>query len=443
MSNTWCSLGLHKWIEDQLIEMKIDIPTDIQKQCIPEILLGRDCIGCAKTGSGKTAVFALPVLQKLSEDPYGVFALVLTPTRELATQIFDQFCAFGKSIRVKSTLIVGGESCTLQSIKLSQKPHIVVATPGRLANILRENPEYFHFKKLQFLILDEVDALLDSNDMQQDIESILNILPPPSNRQTLAFSATSEGIIDTLRNSLKSTAFCYVSESKTATVDELNEFYLLAPMIAKDAYLVHLLRTKLGLIIESHSKLCFVTTKNLNVACADRQSIVFTASCWQCHLIAKILIKLGFKCSVLHSALTQSLRNQSLSKFRSRQTRILVATSLAGRGLDIPCVDLVINFSLPYSTDEYIHHVGRTARAGRSGTSISFVAPYELDRLIAIENTIGKKLKEFIFEDEKEAEKLVKSCALLRREITTELYHNEDSKLNRKIERKKKSKLPS
>ncbi|KAF1742508.1 hypothetical protein MXB_3375 [Myxobolus squamalis] len=401
MATTWTSLGLHKWIEDQLIGMNIKEPTSIQSHCIPEILNGKDCVGCAKTGSGKTAVFALPILQKLSEDPFGIFALVLTPTRELATQIADQFEAFGKSIRVKVNLIVGGESSTLQSIKLSHKPHIVVATPGRLASLLRENSEYFHFKNLKFLILDEVDALLVPGDLERDLDTILGVLPLPASRQTLAFSATSEGVVDLLKQSLKSDTYIYISQSETATVEELNQFYLLAPFITKDAHLVHLLRTKLALIIENDDKGGFVTSKNLSVPKSDRQAIVFTSSCWQCHIVARLLSRLGFKCSVLHSALTQLLRNQSLSKFRSRHTRVLVATSLAGRGLDIPCVDLVVNFSLPYSLDEYIHHVGRTARAGRSGTAISFVAPFELDRLIQIEDHIGKKLNEFLFDDEK------------------------------------------
>ncbi|KII71484.1 putative ATP-dependent RNA helicase DDX49 [Thelohanellus kitauei] len=436
----WVELGLHNWIQNQLIDLKITAPNEIQRMCIPEILAGKDCIGCAKTGSGKTAVFAIPVLQKLSEDPYGVIALVLTPTRELASQIADQFKAFGQSIRVKVDLVVGGESSTIQSIKLSKKPHVVVATPGRLASILRENSEYFHFQRLKFLILDEVDALLSPGDFESDLSTILSVLPPAERRQTLAFSATSEGVVETLRSQLKPTLFIYVSPDKISTNTTLNEFYLLTPMIAKDAHLVYLLKQKLGIVITQDDRGAYITEKDDSVKRADRQAIVFTGSCWQCHLVGRILLKLGFKCSILHSALTQALRIKNLSNFRSRHTRILVSTSLAGRGLDIPCVDLVINLCLPFSPDEYIHHVGRTARAGRQGTAITFIAPFELDRLLDIEQAIGKRLDEYVIENEMDVDRLVKCCALLRKEISTNMFHNEDSKLNRSIERKKRDK---
>lgn len=342
---SWTSLGLHNWIEDQLTELKISEPNEIQKSCIPQILNGQDCIGCAKTGSGKTAVFALPILQKLSEDPFGVCALVITPTRELASQISDQFEAFGKSIRVKVSLVVGGESSTLQSISLSRKPHIVVATPGRLASLLRENSDIFHLKKLKFLVLDEVDALLVPGDVENDISEIIRHLPAASSRQTLAFSATSSGIIEILKKSLKPTLHVYISDSLTLTVDKLNEFYLKVSPIAKDAFLIYILQKKLNLIIEQDDKGKYITKKGetIDKNTETRQAIVFCPSVWQCHVLGRILLKLGFQCSILHSALSQGLRTQNLSKFRSKHTRILISTSLAGRGLDIPCVDLVIN----------------------------------------------------------------------------------------------------
>eukprot|EP00112_Aurelia_sp_Birch-Aquarium-sp1_P019939 Seg503.17 transcript_id=Seg503.17/GoldUCD/mRNA.D3Y31 product="putative ATP-dependent RNA helicase DDX49" protein_id=Seg503.17/GoldUCD/D3Y31 len=156
------SLGLHQWLIRQCKEMGIDKPTDIQMNTIPAILKGEDCIGRAKTGSGKTAAFALPILQRLSEDPYGIFALVLTPTRELAYQISEQFEALGRSIGLKSVVVVGGMDTMKQSLSLSKKPHVVIATPGRLADLLRSS-DTFSLDKIKFLVLDEADRLFEDS----------------------------------------------------------------------------------------------------------------------------------------------------------------------------------------------------------------------------------------------------------------------------------------
>lgn len=179
-------LHLNKWIIDQCKQIGYKTPTPIQYECIPRILKGEDIIGCAKTGSGKTAAFALPIVQKLSEDPYGVFALVLTPTRELAYQIADQFRIIGKPINLIDCVITGGIEMTEQATQLSQKPHVVIATPGRLADHI-ESGTNFNLNKIQMLILDEADRLLEDNFGDQ-LQTIFNILP--KKRQTLLFSAT-------------------------------------------------------------------------------------------------------------------------------------------------------------------------------------------------------------------------------------------------------------
>ncbi|NWH69194.1 DDX49 helicase, partial [Geococcyx californianus] len=195
------ALGLASWLAEQARQVGLSRPTPVQAACIPAVLQGRDCLGCAKTGSGKTAAFVLPVLQVLSEDPYGIFCLVLTPTRELAYQIAEQFRVLGKPLGLKDCVVVGGLDMVAQALELSRKPHVVIATPGRLADHLRSS-NTFSLKKIKFLVLDEADRLLEQGcaDFTADLEVILEAVP--AHRQTLLFSAT---LTDTLKE-LKSLA---------------------------------------------------------------------------------------------------------------------------------------------------------------------------------------------------------------------------------------------
>jgi ATP-dependent RNA helicase DDX49/DBP8 len=180
-------LGLGKWISKTLLNLGMNEPTEIQNICIPEILSGKNVIGCSKTGSGKTAAFALPILQQLSVDPFGIYALVLAPTRELAFQIAEQFRIMGHPIGLKQSIIVGGMDMMTQSIELDKKPHLIIATPGRLADHLRNTANHGHFKRIKFLVLDEADYLLNDT-LTEDLHTILDQMP--KKRQTLLFSAT-------------------------------------------------------------------------------------------------------------------------------------------------------------------------------------------------------------------------------------------------------------
>ncbi|KAJ5625891.1 ribosomal RNA processing protein [Penicillium lagena] len=344
-------------------------PTPIQSESIPLALQGRDLIGLAETGSGKTAAFALPILQALMDKPQPFFGLILAPTRELAVQISQSFEALGSTIAVRTAVIVGGMDMVSQSIALGKKPHIVVATPGRLMDHL-ENTRGFSLRSLKYLVMDEADRLLDL-DFGPLLDKILRVLP--KERRTFLFSATLSSKVESLqRASLSNPLRVSVSSSKYQTVSTLKQAFLLRPHKHKDIYLVYLLNEFAG-----------------------QSAIVFTRTVHETQRLAFLLRTLGFGAIPLHGQLSQSARLGALGKFRSRSRDILVATDVAARGLDIPSVDVVLNFDLPTDSKTYIHRVGRTARAGKSGVAISFVTQYDVEIWQRIEGALGKKLDEY------------------------------------------------
>ncbi|KAK4048920.1 ribosomal RNA processing protein [Microbotryomycetes sp. JL201] len=366
---TFESLGIIEPLCEACKQLNFKAPTGIQRECIPYALQGRDIIGLAQTGSGKTAAFALPILQALWDEPQGLFACVLAPTRELAYQIADQFSALGSGIGVRVATIVGGMDTMSQQLALAKKPHVVVATPGRLQDHL-ENTKGFSLRTLKYLVMDEADRLLDL-DFGPVIDKILKVIPREQ-RHTYLFSATMTTKVAKLqRASLRDPVKLEVS-TKYQTVSTLLQYYLLVPMKHKDLHLVHLAHTLAGNTI-----IIFVRT----VLDAQRLSI--------------ILRLLSFPAVPLHGQLSQSARLGALNKFKSGARSILVATDVASRGLDIPAVDCVINYDIPTHSKDYIHRVGRTARAGRAGKSITLVTQYDVELFQRIEGVIGKKMEEF------------------------------------------------
>jgi ATP-dependent RNA helicase DDX47/RRP3 len=321
-------------------------------------------IGLAETGSGKTAAFALPILQSLLEKPQPFFALVLAPTRELAFQISQQFEALGSLISVRCTVLVGGMDMVSQSIALGKKPHIIVATPGRLLDHL-ENTKGFSLRALKYLVMDEADKLLDL-DFGPILDKVLKVIP--RERRTYLFSATMSSKVESLqRASLKDPLKVSIS-STYKTVSTLLQKLLFIPHIHKDTYLVYLLNEFAG-----------------------RSAIVFTRTVNETQRLAELLRALGFGAIPLHGQLSQSSRLGALNKFRAGSRNILIATDVASRGLDIPNVDVVFNYDLPGDDKTYIHRVGRTARAGKSGHAISLVSQYDIDVWQRIETSLGKK----------------------------------------------------
>ncbi|KAL8674159.1 MAG: hypothetical protein Q9168_001410 [Polycauliona sp. 1 TL-2023] len=367
---TFRDLGVIDSLCDACTKLGYQTPTPIQTESIPLALQGRDIIGLAETGSGKTAAYALPILQALMEKPQSLFGLIMAPTRELADQISKAIEALGSLINVRSCVIVGGMDMVSQAIALGKKPHIVVATPGRLLDHL-ENTKGFSLRSLKYLVLDEADRLLDL-DFGDILDKILKVLP--RERRTYLFSATMTSKVESLqRASLSNPLRVSISANKYQTVATLIQNYLLLPFKDKDLYLVYLLNRFAGQSI-----------------------IVFTRTVNDAQRLALLVRSLDFKAIPLHGQLSQTARLGALGKFRAGESvRILIATDVASRGLDIPSVDVIINFDLPQDSATYIHRVGRTARAGKSGHALSLVTQYDFEIYQRIEHALGKKLEEY------------------------------------------------
>eukprot|EP00064_Thunnus_orientalis_P007834 superscaffoldBa00000892_g7856 len=300
------------------------------------------------------------VLQKLSEDPYGIFCLVLTPTRELAYQIAEQFRVLGKPLGLRDCIIVGGMG---NYISAGSFPFCTFRN-SNMINTARNSETQKIFPET--LIMDEADRLLEQGctDFTKDLEVILGILP--AKRQTLLFSATLTDTLQELKSVAMNRPFFWESMSETRTVEELDQRYILTPEKVKDAYLVHLIQT----FTDEHH---------------DWSIIIFTNTCKNCQILTMMLREFNFPTISLHSMMKQKQRFANLAKFKASVYRILIATDVAARGLDIPTVQVVINHNTPGLPKIYIHRVGRTARAGRNGVSITLVTQYDIHLVHSIE----------------------------------------------------------
>jgi ATP-dependent RNA helicase DDX47/RRP3 len=372
---TFKSLGVCEPLCNACDKLGWKYATRIQEKVLPDALQGRDIIGLAETGSGKTAAFCLPILQSLLNNPVrgAVFAVVLTPTRELAFQIHQVVEALGQAMGATSVCITGGVPTTQQSIALGRNPHIIVATPGRLLDHLT-NTKGFHLQKLKYLVLDEADRML-SLDFEQELNELLQVIP--DERNTLLFSATMTSKVQKLQRAcLKDPVKVEVS-TKFQTPKQLLQSYLFIPAKYKDCYLTY--------VINEH---------------AGQRILVFGATCNNVQRLALMLRNLGFDALCLHGQMSQPKRLGALNKFTSGSRSILICTDVASRGLDIPQVDLVINFDLPGHGKDYIHRVGRTARAGKSGKAIAMVTQYDVEVYQRLEGLLGTKLNEHKLDEE-------------------------------------------
>ncbi|TKA59908.1 ATP-dependent RNA helicase DBP8 [Friedmanniomyces simplex] len=383
----FATLGVDPWLIASLSRLAIKQPTHIQSASIPEILAGCDCIGGSRTGSGKTVAFTVPILQQWARDPSGIFAVVLTPTRELALQIYEQIAAIGARQGVKVCLVTGGADMRNQALELSRRPHIVIATPGRLADHVENSGEdtIKGLHRVKHLVLDEADRLLATGkgSMLPHIETCLSALPPSAQRQTCLFTATVTPEIRALKSQPQppNKPPLFMTEIDTdslAIPPTLRQTYQLVNVVHKEKYL-HIL---------------LLTPANL-----EKSTIIFCNRTSTATLLEYMLRLLDHRVTALHSALEHTLRISNLARFRARPARILVATDVAARGLDIPDVGLVINYDLPRKPDDYIHRVGRTARAGRKGTCISLVGQRDAELVKGIEGRVGREME--AYEEEK------------------------------------------
>lgn len=443
-NNTFLSLGVAQWLIRACASLGIYTPTPVQLQCIPPILAGKNVLGAAQTGSGKTAAFLLPILQRLAEDPFGIFALVLTPTRELAFQISQQVQAFGASLPVRQCTVVGGVDMTTQSNQLDRLPHIVVATPGRLADLIQGSRPP-RLKKVRFLVMDEADRLFDRS-FAPDLHVILTALPEGSRRQTLLFSATMDKNIQQMEELGGDDLFKWKATQNSVVVETLDQRYLFMPEQVRPAYLYKLI-DKLGPLNDDEDP---DDEKNMtyddNGAFVPRMRsmIIFVQRCSDCQLIYETLLNLDFSAVALHSRLSQRRRLAALGKFKDSIVRILVATDVASRGLDIPDVDMVVNYDIPRSVEAYVHRVGRTARAGRGGTSVSMITQYDVELVKAIESSTGSQMSAFPHVNEEEILPVLNRVSTAVRTAKLNMHQTGfDERVQKLRERSKKSRKRS
>lgn len=345
-------------------------PTPIQEQSIPILLERHDLLGCAQTGTGKTAAFAIPILQLLHQDelfqkgPHGIKALILTPTRELAIQIDDSFKAYGKYLKLSHTVIFGGVSQHSQTQALRAGVDILVATPGRLLDLMSQR--FVKLDHLKILVLDEADRMLDMGFIH-DVKRI--VAKVPAKRQTIFFSATMPNEIANLANSI-------LTNPKRVEVTPVSST---ANTIQQSVYFVDKgnKRKLLHLLLEDK---------------AIKSVLVFTRTKHGADRVVKDLAKTGVRAEAIHGNKSQNARQRALTNFKSGQTRVLVATDIAARGIDVDNLSHVINFELPNVPETYVHRIGRTGRAGASGISISFCDQEEKEYLQDIQKLIGKNI---------------------------------------------------
>jgi len=363
------SLNIIEPILKALTEEGYTIPTPIQSKAIPIVLQGTDLLGCAQTGTGKTAAFAIPILQLLSghtphDNKKKIRSLIVTPTRELAIQINESFKAYGRHTGLVSTVIFGGVGQQQQTNALQRGVDILIATPGRLLDLM--NQKFISLKDIQIFVLDEADRMLDMGFIH-DVKKILHALP--QKRQSLFFSATMPAEIVKLSGTILHNPSKVTITPESLTVDIINQHVLFVDKGNKNALLIHLLKDK-----------------------AIKTALVFTRTKHGADKVVKVLLKNNISTEAIHGNKAQNARQRALANFKAQTTRVLVATDIASRGIDVDDMEFVINYEMPNIAETYVHRIGRTGRAGAKGTAYSFCDAEEKEYLRDIEKLIGKKI---------------------------------------------------
>lgn len=366
---TFAEIELLEPVQRALADEKYETPTPIQAQTVPAALEGRDILGCAQTGTGKTAAFALPILNRLAAGrrkatPNHPLVLVLAPTRELAIQIGESFETYGRHLSLRQVLVYGGVGQGNQVRALNRGAHVLIATPGRLLDLM--NQGYIDLDQLEVFVLDEADRMLDMGFLP-DIRRIINKLP--ERRQSMFFSATlPPNIIELSQRLLRNPVSVNVTP-KTTTLEKIEQQVLFVEKSGKQALLTQIL--KKGDVY---------------------RVIVFTKTKRGANLVTDNLLRSGITAAVIHGNKSQNARQRALDAFRENQVQVLVATDVAARGIDIDGITHVINFDLPNEPENYVHRIGRTGRAGADGVAISFCSSAERSDLRAIEQLIGQRV---------------------------------------------------
>ena len=363
---TFKDLNLIEPLQRAVTKQGYTKPTPIQLKSIPSLLAGKDLIGIAQTGTGKTAAFVLPILQKMSEKyPRTLRTLVLAPTRELAAQIGESFAAYGQFLKFKHTVIFGGVSYGQQINALAKGVDIVVATPGRLLDHI--NQGRINMKDIEFFVLDEADRMLDMGFIR-DIQKIIARLP--QKKQSLFFSATMSPEVNELAKRLLRNPVHVEAAPQATTVERVKQCVFFVDQGTKQSLLLELLKQK-------------------HLTCV----LIFTRTKHRANRVELFLNENGVRADAIHGNKSQGARQKALYDFKSGRTKVLVATDIAARGIDIDNISHVINFELPNEPESYVHRIGRTARAGAEGTAYSFCAADERNFLHNIERLIRQKIE--------------------------------------------------
>jgi ATP-dependent RNA helicase RhlE len=367
---TFAELGLSPRILTALQQSGFTTPTPIQVQAIPEVLKGRDLMGLAQTGTGKTAAFGLPLLHRILDighppGPRHLRALILSPTRELTAQIAEHLKGFTKGTAVKVVMVTGGASIHKQSEALARGTDVLVATPGRLLDLL--DRKAVSLEKCGYLVLDEADQMLDMGFIHALRKIAKHI---PLKRQTLMFSATMPKMIDELAQTYLRDPVKVAVNPPGKTADRIEQGVHFTTQGDK------------AKLLESYL-----------LQHPEESALVFSRTKHGADKLAKVLTTWGFTVGVLHGNRSQNQRERALGAFRSGEIKVLIATDVAARGIDIPLVRHVYNHDMPNVPENYVHRIGRTARAGAAGKAVAFCAPAEMEELRAVEKTIGHALK--------------------------------------------------
>lgn len=370
---TFKELKISEPILKALTDKGYQTPTPIQEQAIPVALDGRDILGIAQTGTGKTAAFAIPIIQMLNQPRAkgarnGIKALILTPTRELAIQIDDCFGEYSRNTNLRHAVIFGGVNQRPQVNQLKNGVDILTATPGRLLDLIAQ--KHISLSNISHFVLDEADRMLDMGFVH-DIKRLLPLLP--KQRQTLFFSATMPAAITKLSKTILYKPVRIEVTPASSAVDTVEQHLYYVEKPEKSNLLFNVLQK-----VQSKSVLVFSRTKHG----ADK--------------IARVLNKKGIGCEAIHGNKSQNARQRALTNFKSGKTRVIIATDIAARGIDIADLEMVINYDLPDVAETYVHRIGRTGRAGKTGTALSFCAPDERVMLNDIQKLTGKKLSSVI-----------------------------------------------
>ena len=367
---TFTDLQIEEPILKALAKMGYDVPTPIQEEAIPILLQGQDILGCASTGTGKTAAFAIPVIQKLmhrgtKNSKRTIRALILTPTRELALQIDESFRNYSLYTNLRSTVIFGGVNQRPQTQALSRGVDILTATPGRLLDLM--NQGFIHLDEVEYLVLDEADRMLDMGFIH-DIKRIISHVP--KERQTMFFSATIPEKIDVFARSILHNPVPVNVKTDDNKIEYIDQCLYYVDKKSKSTLLVDILKDA-----ASDSVLVFSRTKHG----ADK--------------IAKELTRHGIGSETIHGNKSQAARQKALQNFKQHYTKVLIATDVAARGLDIALLPMVINYDLPEVPETYIHRIGRTGRAGHTGVALSFCEPQERKLVNSIQKLTGRSIR--------------------------------------------------